>query len=245
MVTVNGQVAPELAARPGTVQRWRLLNASTARFYRLALERHALWVIGTDGGLLDKPYAVAGAAAVAGRARGRPRQGRDDAGHLSAAHPAVLPGRHDGRDDGRHDGRRHDGRRQRHRGPPSSRSAARAAGRQERCPRSSTPRRGARDPTWAPQSAVASCSAWAWAAAPSTAATSTSTPWSCARRCPPRAMPGSSGRSTTPRAWTIPGTSTPTTPRWCRSAAVMRATPPCTRRRRPGRTRSSCRAAGA
>jgi FtsP/CotA-like multicopper oxidase with cupredoxin domain len=58
MVTVNGQVEPELAARPGSVQRWRLLNASTARFYRVALDKHALAVIGSDGGLLDKPYAV-------------------------------------------------------------------------------------------------------------------------------------------------------------------------------------------
>ncbi len=58
VVTVNGQVDPRIDARPGSVQRWRLLNASTARFYRLALERHELWVIGTDGGLLDKPYAV-------------------------------------------------------------------------------------------------------------------------------------------------------------------------------------------
>jgi FtsP/CotA-like multicopper oxidase with cupredoxin domain len=58
-VTVNGQAEPELAARPGTVQRWRLLNASTARFYRVALDRHRLSVIGSDGGLLDKPYGVA------------------------------------------------------------------------------------------------------------------------------------------------------------------------------------------
>ena len=58
VVTVNGQVDPRLEARPGSVQRWRLLNASTARFYRLALERHELAVIGTDGGLLDRPYAV-------------------------------------------------------------------------------------------------------------------------------------------------------------------------------------------
>jgi FtsP/CotA-like multicopper oxidase with cupredoxin domain len=59
LVTVNGQVAPELAARPGAVQRWRLLNASTARFYRVALDGHSLAVIGSDGGLLDRPYGVA------------------------------------------------------------------------------------------------------------------------------------------------------------------------------------------
>ena len=59
LVTVNGQVAPEVGARPGTVQRWRLLNASTARFYRVALDKHTLAVIGSDGGLFDRPYGVA------------------------------------------------------------------------------------------------------------------------------------------------------------------------------------------
>jgi FtsP/CotA-like multicopper oxidase with cupredoxin domain len=58
LVTVNGQVAPDLVARPGSVQRWRLLNASTSRFYRVALDEHRLAVIGSDGGLLDKPYRV-------------------------------------------------------------------------------------------------------------------------------------------------------------------------------------------
>jgi len=56
-VMVNGLVNPVLSARPGQVQRWRVLNASTARFYKLSLQSHSLYVIGTDGGLLDKPYA--------------------------------------------------------------------------------------------------------------------------------------------------------------------------------------------
>jgi FtsP/CotA-like multicopper oxidase with cupredoxin domain len=58
LVMVNGRVNPVLAIRPGQVQRWRIFNASTARFYRLSLEGHSLQVIGTDGGLLDKPYPV-------------------------------------------------------------------------------------------------------------------------------------------------------------------------------------------
>jgi FtsP/CotA-like multicopper oxidase with cupredoxin domain len=57
IVMVNGQVNPVLGIRPGQVQRWRILNASTARFYKLGLQGHSLYVIGTDGGLLDKPYA--------------------------------------------------------------------------------------------------------------------------------------------------------------------------------------------
>jgi FtsP/CotA-like multicopper oxidase with cupredoxin domain len=57
-VMVNGQVNPELLIRPGQVQRWRVMNASNARFYKLELENHSLQIIGTDAGLLDKPYSV-------------------------------------------------------------------------------------------------------------------------------------------------------------------------------------------
>ncbi len=56
IVTVNGLVNPQLAMKAGQVQRWRILNASSARFYRLALSDHVFQVIGTDGGLLDQPY---------------------------------------------------------------------------------------------------------------------------------------------------------------------------------------------
>ena len=56
IVTVNGQVNPVLNIRPGQVQRWRILNISNARFYKLSLGNHAMYLIGTDGGLLDKPY---------------------------------------------------------------------------------------------------------------------------------------------------------------------------------------------
>lgn len=56
IVTVNGLLNPQLAMKAGQVQRWRILNASGARFYRLALPDHIFHVIGTDGGLLDKPY---------------------------------------------------------------------------------------------------------------------------------------------------------------------------------------------
>lgn len=58
LVMVNGQVDPVLPIRPGQVQRWRLLNASTARFFHLSLESHVFHIIGTDGGLLDKPHPL-------------------------------------------------------------------------------------------------------------------------------------------------------------------------------------------
>ena len=58
-VMVNGTVNPVLTIRPGQVQRWRIVNASTARFCKLSLDGHSLHVVGVDGGLLDKPYAQA------------------------------------------------------------------------------------------------------------------------------------------------------------------------------------------
>ncbi|SJM90973.1 multicopper oxidase family protein [Crenothrix polyspora] len=56
VVMVNGKVNPVLNMKPGQVQRWKIVNASNARFYKLSLASHNLQIIGTDGGLLDKPY---------------------------------------------------------------------------------------------------------------------------------------------------------------------------------------------
>ena len=51
-VLVNGQYQPALSINPGQSQRWRILNATNARYLRLALDQHAFTLIGTDGGLL-------------------------------------------------------------------------------------------------------------------------------------------------------------------------------------------------
>lgn len=58
IVMINGQVNPVLDIQPGEVQRWRILNACNARFMKLSLQQHGLYIIGTDGGLLDKAYPV-------------------------------------------------------------------------------------------------------------------------------------------------------------------------------------------
>ncbi len=58
IVMVNGQVNPLLYIKPGQVQRWRIVNASVARFYRLSLEGHSMHLIGTEGGLVDRPYQI-------------------------------------------------------------------------------------------------------------------------------------------------------------------------------------------
>ena len=57
-VMVNGQVNPRLQIAPGQIQRWRVVNACTARFFRLNLQGHAMYLVGTDGGLLDRPYKI-------------------------------------------------------------------------------------------------------------------------------------------------------------------------------------------
>lgn len=56
VIMVNGQLNPRLYMKKGQVQKWRILNASNARFYRLSLEGHSMNLTGTDGGLLDKAY---------------------------------------------------------------------------------------------------------------------------------------------------------------------------------------------
>ena len=54
-VLVNGQYQPVLTINPGQSQRWRILNATNARYLRLALTGHTMTLIGTDGGLLRSP----------------------------------------------------------------------------------------------------------------------------------------------------------------------------------------------
>jgi len=54
-VLVNGQNQPVLTINPGQSQRWRILNATNARYLRLALTGHTMTLIGTDGGLLRSP----------------------------------------------------------------------------------------------------------------------------------------------------------------------------------------------
>lgn len=55
---VNGVEQPTLDIRPGEVQRWRIINASAGRYYRLAMPGHAMVHIGTDGGLFERPVPV-------------------------------------------------------------------------------------------------------------------------------------------------------------------------------------------
>lgn len=58
IVTVNGRVNPSLSIATGELLRLRLVNASTSRFYRLALEEHPFYLIATDGGAIAEPVEL-------------------------------------------------------------------------------------------------------------------------------------------------------------------------------------------
>lgn len=55
---VNGVRMPDIAVQPGTTERWRILNATNARYLRLALQGHTLNVVGHDGGLIEQAQIV-------------------------------------------------------------------------------------------------------------------------------------------------------------------------------------------
>lgn len=52
---VNGQRMPRIEIGAGEIQRWRILNASGARVFRLSLPGHTLLEVGSDGGLFEVP----------------------------------------------------------------------------------------------------------------------------------------------------------------------------------------------
>ena len=58
MLFVNGRVNPVLNIRAGETQRWRVINASAARIFRLSLPGHEFLHVGSDGGLFEKPVPV-------------------------------------------------------------------------------------------------------------------------------------------------------------------------------------------
>ena len=58
VILVNGRVMPTIDIRPGEVQRWRVINASAARIFRLAIPGQTFVQVGTDGGLFEKPVEM-------------------------------------------------------------------------------------------------------------------------------------------------------------------------------------------
>jgi FtsP/CotA-like multicopper oxidase with cupredoxin domain len=58
VVLVNGQVHPRLEVGAGRRQRWRVLNAARARYFKLGLPGGTFLQIGSDGGALERPVVV-------------------------------------------------------------------------------------------------------------------------------------------------------------------------------------------
>lgn len=56
VLLVNGKTMPALEVKPGALERLRIVNVANGRFFNLALPGHTFRVIGTDGGLIPKPY---------------------------------------------------------------------------------------------------------------------------------------------------------------------------------------------
>ena len=52
---INGKAEPKLTIAAGQVERWRIINASSARYIRLSLGGAPFRIIGTDGGLIEAP----------------------------------------------------------------------------------------------------------------------------------------------------------------------------------------------
>jgi FtsP/CotA-like multicopper oxidase with cupredoxin domain len=52
---VSGKRMPVIDIKPGEVQRWRIINASASRIYKLALGGQAFLQVGSDGGLFEHP----------------------------------------------------------------------------------------------------------------------------------------------------------------------------------------------
>jgi FtsP/CotA-like multicopper oxidase with cupredoxin domain len=55
---VNGRSEPELTMAAGQVERWRIVNVSSARYVRLSIGGRTFTLLGTDGGLIDAPVSM-------------------------------------------------------------------------------------------------------------------------------------------------------------------------------------------
>ncbi len=55
---INGKESPVIDIHADQMERWRFINSSSARYFRLHFEGKAFKIIGTDGGLLEAPRTV-------------------------------------------------------------------------------------------------------------------------------------------------------------------------------------------
>ena len=55
---VNGQISPTVLIKPNEVQRWRIINASASRVYKLSIPTQTFLHVGNDGGLFEQPVEL-------------------------------------------------------------------------------------------------------------------------------------------------------------------------------------------
>jgi FtsP/CotA-like multicopper oxidase with cupredoxin domain len=55
---VNGKQEPELTIAAGQIERWRIVNAASARYVRLSIGGRPFSILGSDGGLIERPITV-------------------------------------------------------------------------------------------------------------------------------------------------------------------------------------------
>jgi FtsP/CotA-like multicopper oxidase with cupredoxin domain len=55
---INGKAEPNLMIAAGQIERWRIVNSSSARYIRLSLGGAPFKLIGTDGGLIEAPVEM-------------------------------------------------------------------------------------------------------------------------------------------------------------------------------------------
>jgi FtsP/CotA-like multicopper oxidase with cupredoxin domain len=55
---INGKEAFGIEMHEGQIERWRFINASSARYFHLYLGGRTFKIIGTDGGLLERPRTM-------------------------------------------------------------------------------------------------------------------------------------------------------------------------------------------
>lgn len=58
MTLINGQWQPVIRMRPGEIQRWLIANLTSGIVYNVALARHALYQIASDGNAFDTPQML-------------------------------------------------------------------------------------------------------------------------------------------------------------------------------------------
>ena len=59
VILVTGGLEPSVSAPAGSIERWRIVNASASRYYRLSVDAPDMYLIGTDQGRLPSPQRVA------------------------------------------------------------------------------------------------------------------------------------------------------------------------------------------